>query len=419
MRPPESQVVGAAAATERGVGSRARRLVHATGRHLRESEPVPRPLIALLVAAALLVGAWSIAVAPLMGPDEIYHTGYVQYLAETGQPPLGGNVAGQPYSTQQAVAMAWGSLVPLIGVPEGRPAWSGLEQHRWVAADRALPPRLRKDGTGPTGVGAYPPLYYGYEALAFKASASTGFFGQLLAMRLANAALYLATIALGWALAGEVLGARGPRALATAILALLPQLAFLGGSVNPDTLLVAMSTAVLLASVRLVRRGPTLARVAALGVLAAATVLTHTRGVAVVPSALAALVIALWVHRPGWGQALRQTAVLVGALALGGVIYLASTKSVTVSTPGAAKAAAFSVPQFVSYVWQFYLPKLPFMAPKLGPTTDFVRPRSRRSSGSLPRWRCAIPSGRTPRCTRGGSSSRPGLRRWPWCATGG
>jgi hypothetical protein len=136
-------------------------------------------------------------------------------------------------------------------------------------------------------------------------------------------------------------------------------------------MLIALSTAVVLAGVRLVKRGPTLVRVAALAGLSATTVLTHTRGVAVVPSAVIALAIALWVHRPGWRRAFGQAALLAGGLALGGIIYLTSTSSVSAVVPGAAKAAPFSAPQFASYVWQFYLPKLPFMDTKLGPAYGF------------------------------------------------
>lgn len=341
-------------------------------RRLGSRKPsVPPVLAVLLLAAALQVAAWAFVVAPLMGPDEIYHTGYVQHLAETGDPPLGGNVAGQSYSTEQANAMAWGGLVGLIGVPEGRPAWSSLEQRRWAEVERSLPVKARRDGTGPTGVGAYPPLYYGYEGVAYAASAGTGFFGQQLVMRLANGLIYLVTIALTWALAGELLGRGRRQVVATALLVLLPQLAFMGGVVNPDTMLIALSTAVLLAGVQLVKRGPDLARVATLATLAALAVLTHSRGVAVIPSALAAVGIAVWVHRPGWRRSGALAALLVGALGVAGLLYTTTTTSVTVPTPRGDEPTPLSVRQFIGYVWQFYLPKLPFMAPKIGPDYGF------------------------------------------------
>jgi len=325
---------------------------------------VPRPLLAVLGAAAILAAGWAFAVAPLMAPDEINHMGYVQQLAETGHPPKGGSNAGLSYSTEQASAMLWAGLTPLIGVPQGRPAWSSLEQDRWQQIKSRLPAAARKDGSGPTGVGAYPPLYYGYEAIAYKAASATDFFGQQLAARLANVLLYLATIALTWMLAGELLGRGSSQVLATALLALLPQLAFLGGAVNPDTLLVTLSTALLLAGTRLVKRGPSTRRVVVIAALIAAAILTHTRGLAIVVPAFAALAIALYVHRPGRRAAAGYAAIALGGAALGGLLYLVTTT--LVAGPPAPETQAFNIRQFVGYVWQFWLPRLPLMAPKIG-----------------------------------------------------
>jgi hypothetical protein len=327
----------------------------------------PRPLVAILAAAAINVVAWAFVVAPLMAPDEINHMGYVQQLAETGHPPKGGSNAGLPYSTQQADAMFWGGLTGLVGVPEGRPTWSGIEQRRWQQVQRSLPAKLRRDGAGPTSVGAYPPLYYGYEAVAYKAAAGTGFFGQQLAARIANGLVYLVTIGLTWLLAGELLGRGARRTLATALTALLPQLAFLGGAVNPDTMLVAMSTALLLAGVRLVKRGPSLPRVAVLAALSAALILTHTRGLGIVTSALLALAIGARVHHIGWRRTLGFGGLLAAGIAAGGLLYLVTT-TIVAAPPGtpAKPASPFSVLQFASYLWQFWLPGLPFMSSKIG-----------------------------------------------------
>jgi 4-amino-4-deoxy-L-arabinose transferase-like glycosyltransferase len=326
---------------------------------------VPRPLLAILAAAAIQAAAWAFVVAPLMAPDEINHMGYVQQLAETGHPPKGGSNAGLAYSTQQGTAMLWAGLTPLVGVPEGRPSWNPLDQRAWKRTDQRLPAAARKDGAGPMGVGAYPPLYYGYEAVAFKAASGTGFFGQVLAARLANGIIYLVTIALTWLLAAELFGRGRRQVVATALVALIPQLAFLGGAVNPDTLLVAVSTAILLASVRLIKRGLSVRRVLVLAALIAAAIMTHTRGIGIIAPAFAAVAIALYLRWPGWRRAAGYGAIATGGAALGGVLYLLTTTLVA-GAPAAHAAKTFNVREFADYVWQFWLPRLPFMAPKIG-----------------------------------------------------
>ena len=86
---------------------------------------------------------------------------------------------------------------------------------------------------------------------------------RLFVLRLFNALCFLATIALTWLWPGEVFGrVRWKQTLAAGVVALEPQLAFMSVGDQPDSLLIALTTAFLLMALRLVIRGPSAGRVA-------------------------------------------------------------------------------------------------------------------------------------------------------------
>jgi hypothetical protein len=171
----------------------------------------------------------------------------------------------------------------------------------------------------------------------------------------------MALAALAWALAGELLGAAvAPRFLAAAIVTLQPGVTNLEGAVNPDLLLFVLWTAGLLLMLRLVRLGPSVGRFAALAAVLAAGGLTNGRGLFMLVPAVAAL-LAMW-RRHGsprpevWWGVTGATAVAVVA-----GFYVALTRPVTAPFVEATPGGLFS------YVWQFYLPRLPGMSHAPGP----------------------------------------------------
>src|SRR5690606_18539590 len=89
---------------------------------------IPRPLRGLLVAAFALSVAWTLATAPLQGPDEHNHLGYVQQLAETGSGPSFGPSRGGSWSTEQIEWQNWQNLLALIGIADARPGWNPAEE---------------------------------------------------------------------------------------------------------------------------------------------------------------------------------------------------------------------------------------------------------------------------------------------------
>jgi Predicted membrane protein (DUF2142) len=369
---------GQAAASVAGGAVRRRRpgaIVTRAGATARRSlsrvRRIPRPLAALILVGAIHVGAWMAVTPSFQGPDEPAHFAYAQHLAETGSPPqkLGGN--GRHRSTEHTLAMDWGGLHSLIGVLGARPAWSDAEERRWEEVEAALPSEASADGSGPNAIAGNPPLYYAYEAIPYHAAPGGSLFARVYAMRIASALLYLAMIPLAWLIAAELFTPLWTRALAAAIVALQPKLASLSASLNPDVLLAAVWTAFIYVGVQTLRREPTRGRLAAAGLLAAASVLTHGRGLAIVGPLLALLLLSALRHRPPLRRAAIAAAIPLGIVAAGAVGLLVF--NALAGEEGAYSGEItgfgeqhFNARQFLSYVWQFYLPKLQFMLPTIG-----------------------------------------------------
>jgi hypothetical protein len=162
------------------------------------------------------------------------------------------------------------------------------------------------------------------------------------------------------------------RTLATGLVALQPKLGFGGGIVNPDLMLVVLATGALLAAIRLVKHGPTRGRAIALAACSFAAVLTHPRGYFLAPFAVIALGLSAWRFRAQRKWAIGAALIIGAAMALAVVL---ATIWVHTHTANAAGVGAGSQPiflnnprEFLSYLWQFYLPKPSFMSPKIGPS---------------------------------------------------
>jgi len=326
---------------------------------------VPRPLVLLLALTALLSVAWALVTAPLQGPDEPQHVAYAQYLAETGKRPS--PVAGtRPESTQLGSVRFFLNLGQLAGDRNARPAWTRAEVDRMQEILAEQSEADRANGSGPNPLAKNPPAYYALQAVAYRAGGLVGdLFTQLLVMRLFNVLLLLATVAMTWLVAAELFQASWVRLTAAGSVALLPQLGFLSGAVNSDNLLVAAYTALVLAGVRVVRRGPSVGRVVAVCTAAAVCLLTHGRGIAAAPALLAVLLVALARHRPPVRAALPAVAAGGLVLLLAAGLYRLLLAPETGAYGGELNTGqTFSLAGLASWTWQFYFPALPFMEPK-------------------------------------------------------
>lgn len=316
------------------------------------------PLVILLAVATVQFLAWMLVLPPLQAPDESVHYAYTQRLMETGErPPLSGG--GEPFSPELQTVRLGGGLGALVGNLSARPYWTALDEDLWRARDRALGPHARDAKTGVNTASRNPLASYAYAGVAYTAASGGSFLDRLFAMRLANLPLYLLTIALTWRLAGQLLGADvWPRAVAAGAVAVQPQFAFVAAGISPDPLLTAIWALFLVLAVRVVSRGLDLASAAGLAALAAASVLTHPRGA---PLALLALLAA------GLGLRRRVSPRVLGAVGIGAVVVVFVALVAGAGVLDSTSGARFDPRQFASYLWQFYLPKLPFMTQAIGP----------------------------------------------------
>lgn len=332
---------------------------------------VPAPLALLLAVAAVLSLSWNLVTAPLQGPDESDHVGYIEHLAETGKIPSATTGKGA-YAVDQQLALAAGFL-PMYQNRLARPPWTAGAEETFRKAQDGVTDAGRKAGDGPNSVGKNPPLYYLYEAAGWKLAVGAGFFGKLFMLRALSGLMFLIMVAFTWLAAGEVFGRRRlPQTVATGVVALFPMAGFMSGIVNTDIMLAAIWSAFLWLALRTARQGLTWQRAAGLSAVTVLSVLTHGRGLALVP----ALVIVLGVTWLTHAKSLRTTlqaaagsgAVLAAGLGLYKVIVSAGGGGALFGGEANIGArSAFSVRQLVSSIWQFYLPRLDSMVPRIGP----------------------------------------------------
>ncbi len=268
-----------------------------------------------------------------------------------------------PYSTELATALTYGDVTPAWANPYARPGRTPADAAIWQTYAAALPSGSASNG-GFTPAMRNPPLYYLYAALPYQATSGLGIFDQVFAMRLANIPALLAVVVFTWLLVGELFGRRRwLQALATIAVALEPQLVHMTAVVNPDVFLAGIWAAALYVIVVLVKRGPTLGRIAWTGALAIASCLSQPRGVAILIPAAAAIGLAFWRHRRPARRWVRQVCVAGAALvSLAGLAVLLDYALL-------GQFTGQRVRQFASYLWQFYLPKLGFMNPS--PSVSF------------------------------------------------
>jgi len=375
---------------------------------VRRSRRIPRPLLVLLATTFVCGLAWAFAVPALQGADESAHFGYVQKIADAGEIPwrrdergLRQAAFGASVSTEQQVAWVWAGLEPLRGNVAARPLWTGADERIWASRAARLSPADRADGVG-TNAFLNPPLYYLSAAVPYEIAGGT-FFDRLYAMRLYSVVLLLGTVVFTWLLAGEVFGRRRElQTLAAAAVALQPVLLDVTTRVTPDALLIPLCAAALYLMAVIAQRRPGWRTVLTLAVVVTAAAFTQGRALGLVAPAVFAVGVGWWRWRP-WPRAARsaeRASAAAGTAASdvppGSAVPSGSAAPTTsvVASPDrrrsrwrpavaaawvggaivvlvvvAAWATRFRFGEltgFWSYLWQFYLPKLPGMHAPVG-----------------------------------------------------
>jgi 4-amino-4-deoxy-L-arabinose transferase-like glycosyltransferase len=196
-------------------------------------------------------------------------------------------------------------------------------------------------------------------------------------MRVLSVLIFAVSAALCALLAAELIpGRRWVPPVAGLAIALSPYTAFAASGVNPDALLLLMGTAVLYVVVQSFRRGLTRRRAITLGLFVGLGALTKLTFFAFVPGAALALALLLWRDRAKIGNPVAVGALAVGAALVPLIVYaIYATISGGGLTPAggggtpslpADQIKPFNTREFLSYMWQLYLPRFHFQIDQFG-----------------------------------------------------
>ena len=331
--------------------------------------PVAAILCALVAMANALV--WSIIVPPFQVPDENAHFAYIQHLAETGEPPR--FEPGPGASDEQFQAEIALNEFDVSTRPENRPIWTELEQRN---LERVLDSDLsRSNGGGQSNSTNNPPLYHLLGVVAYAAGSGGDLLDRMALVRLVSVLLAGLTVLFTYGFLRELLP-RSPLLWSVGSLAVAfqPLFGFMAGGVNNDALLAATAAAVLFGVARAFRRGLTPRRAAFIGAAFGLGLVSKATLLAFAPAlALAAVVLlrrAARAERPALlrnvGVAALVAAVPVLAYVLvNGLIWdralWSGTAQFAAGTSDAVGSANSSLREQIAYIWQWYLPRLPFM----------------------------------------------------------
>lgn len=332
---------------------------------------MPRLAMAIATVALLNAAAWSFMTPAFQAPDEVAHVAYVQSIGEQGRPTA--HPPALRISPEQATAMADTHFGEVGALTYGTAAWSAAQKRR-LAKDLQRP--LSRRQTIPAGEAEpQPPLYYALEAIPYRVAHAGTLLDRMMLMRLFSALLAGLTALLSFLFVRECLPAR-PWAWTVGGLgvALMPMLGFISGGVTPDALMLTLSAALFLCLARAWRRGLTMRLALCVGALIAAGMLTKVNFYGLVPGALLALTLAARRTTLGWNRPFVR--LVGGALALAAVLFATGVAFEGVAWHRSAFAARPTAPEsdvslwsHVGYIWQVFLPRLPFQ-----PRTSLTEP---------------------------------------------
>jgi hypothetical protein len=314
--------------------------------------------------AILSAASWSIVTPPFQAPDEPSHFAYAQIVAETGGLPRS---PASVYSAEETTALT-DLDHQAVRFNQAIGAISTSAQQRRLEHDLALP--LSRRGVGAGVASPQPPLYYALQAIPYLLGSGGTLLDQLELMRLLSALMAGAAALFVFLFLREALPAV-PWAWTVGGLctALAPLVGFISGVVNPDAMLCAVSAALFYCLARGFRRGLTRRLAIAIGAVTAIGFLTKLNFIGLAPGALLALVLlarraARTSGRSAYGSLAAAVAIGWGPSCLYVLINVLSNHAPfgLLSTGLSGTTAHHGSPlQELSYVWQFYLPRLPGM----------------------------------------------------------
>lgn len=319
------------------------------------------------VTAAAGLG-WALTTPPYQVPDEFSHVEYAEYIGDYGElPPIVDDDRREARDRRDDHGEIY------YGMPfsvEGQPSWDPED-------DRVADERMRLDlptshASGPGGASSGPPAYYAIQGAVAVATDPLPPVDRLFAMRLVSVIMAALLVLAVHAFLREVLPGR-PLVAAVGALAvsLHPVVGFLSGGVSNDNLLYLLAACLLALVARGFNRGLLPLTAIGIGVTLGLGELTKSRSILMLPATLLGLGLMVFAAR---GKRLRtagSAALALGVFAVIDGVWLAVSRSVlSRSTAGTSSVATdagnqvSSLRGVLSYVWQSFLPRLPFMEPQ-------------------------------------------------------
>ena len=327
----------------------------------------------LFAIAAVNALCWALITPAFQGPDEVDHFAYVQSLAERGEGPS--HEAGSPlarWSSAETLALEGTDFFTDHQVGNSRAPWLRSQQRAYEREAAAERPSA-SDGGGYTTSAVHGPIYYLALAPAYLLERGGSIFSQLTLMRFTSALLGALVAAFTFLLARELAPGRPWLGVIAALLvAYQPMYSFISGVVNNDVGVNAAAAALELLLMRMLRRGVTIRWGLLTGLVLIALPIVKGTGLSLYPVAALVFVGALWRHHSrrallGWA------ALALGALAMGELSAhaldlvqpsAASTGASVISNNASATGEALHhIPDYLAYLWEALLPRLPFMTP--------------------------------------------------------
>jgi 4-amino-4-deoxy-L-arabinose transferase-like glycosyltransferase len=327
---------------------------------------VPRVAWLCALIAFLNATAWALIVPPFQGKDETDHFAYVAQIAENGSLPEGQGYTGRWPEEETYVLQAL--HYNEVRHTPNKPAISTVSEQQTL--DEALHAGGSTQGLGQAGIASTePPLYYTLEAIPYYLG-SGNVLVQLQLMRLLGSIFGAMTALLAFLFLREIMP-KAPWAATVGglCIATQPLLAFMSGSVNPDSMLYTVAAAVFLCLARAFRRGLTERLAVVLGLLIAVGFLTKLNFIGFAAGVyLGLLLLAASRARSTGRRGLLAPAIAAAIGILPAAVYALSNIlsghqafGLASGFSGRLASESQSLSNELSYIWELYLPRLPGM----------------------------------------------------------
>jgi hypothetical protein len=289
-----------------------------------------RMALTVAILAFASASCWAVTTPLYQAPDESEHFSYAQYVAETGAVPERAAGTKAPYSTEQVYLLQGLRHTSSIHLGVTRPRWLDADQDAWERLDEEQQPARDNGGGYTVSAHSHSPLYYGALVPAYLVGSGGDLTWRVTLMRLLTAAFASVIAACAALTVRELLpGYPTLAVLGGLLVAFQPVVAFMSGAINNDSAVNAAAGIATYLVVRALRRGLTVRLGIGIGLALVALPLAKIVGYGVVPAMVLGLLIA--------AARLPRRAALAGAAAAVGTIAATSVVWTQLIVPALAR----------------------------------------------------------------------------------